>query len=51
MAATGAPLIASGGVSGPDDIQRLGMLSCTAWRAVRLVVDSGLHARGWSRQG
>jgi uncharacterized protein (DUF885 family) len=32
-----------------DDIQRLGMLSCAAWRAVRLVVDSGLHARGWSR--
>jgi uncharacterized protein (DUF885 family) len=33
-----------------DDVQRLGMLSYTAWRAVRLVVDSGLHARGWSRQ-
>jgi uncharacterized protein (DUF885 family) len=33
-----------------DEIQRLGMLSYTAWRAVRLVVDSGLHARGWSRQ-
>jgi uncharacterized protein (DUF885 family) len=32
-----------------DDTQRLGMLSCAAWRAVRLVVDSGLHARGWSR--
>ena len=32
-----------------DDIQRLGMLASTAWRAVRLVVDSGLHARGWSR--
>jgi uncharacterized protein (DUF885 family) len=32
-----------------DDIQRLGMFSCAAWRAVRLVVDSGLHARGWSR--
>jgi uncharacterized protein (DUF885 family) len=32
-----------------DDIQRLGMLGCSAWRAVRLVVDSGLHARGWSR--
>jgi uncharacterized protein (DUF885 family) len=33
-----------------DDVQRLGMLSYTAWRAVRLVTDSGLHARGWSRQ-
>jgi len=32
-----------------DDTQRLGMLSCAAWRAVRLVVDTGLHSRGWSR--
>jgi uncharacterized protein (DUF885 family) len=32
-----------------DDVQRLGMLGCAAWRAVRLVVDTGLHARGWSR--
>jgi uncharacterized protein (DUF885 family) len=32
-----------------DDWQRLGMLSCAAWRAVRLVVDTGLHARAWSR--
>ena len=32
-----------------DDVQRLGMLSFAAWRAVRLVVDTGLHARGWSR--
>jgi uncharacterized protein (DUF885 family) len=32
-----------------DDMQRLGMLGCAAFRAVRLVVDSGLHARGWSR--
>ena len=32
-----------------DDVQRMGMLGCAAWRAVRLVVDSGLHARGWSR--
>jgi uncharacterized protein (DUF885 family) len=29
-----------------DEVQRLGMLGCAAWRAVRLVVDSGLHARG-----
>jgi uncharacterized protein (DUF885 family) len=33
-----------------DGVQRVGMLCCTAWRAVRLVVDTGLHARGWSRQ-
>ena len=33
-----------------DDMQRLGMLGMAAWRAVRLVVDTGLHARGWSRQ-
>ena len=32
-----------------DDMQRLGMLGCAAFRAVRLVVDTGLHARGWSR--
>ena len=32
-----------------DDIQRLGMLALAALRAVRLVVDTGLHARGWSR--
>lgn len=33
-----------------DDLDRLGMLSSDAWRACRLVVDTGLHARGWSRQ-
>ncbi len=33
-----------------DDLQRLGMLSADAWRAARLVVDTGIHAFGWSRQ-
>lgn len=33
-----------------DDLDRLGMLSFDAWRAARLVVDTGLHALGWSRE-
>lgn len=32
-----------------SDAQRLGMLDAQAFRAARLVVDSGLHAFGWSR--
>lgn len=33
-----------------DDLSRVGMLKDQAFRACRLVVDTGLHAMGWSRQ-
>ncbi|MCB0978273.1 MAG: DUF885 domain-containing protein, partial [Acidimicrobiales bacterium] len=33
-----------------SDLDRLGMLASDSWRACRLVVDTGLHAFGWTRQ-
>jgi uncharacterized protein (DUF885 family) len=34
----------------PDELARYGMLGYQAWRACRLVVDTGLHHLRWSRQ-
>jgi uncharacterized protein (DUF885 family) len=33
-----------------DPVGRIGFLRWQLWRAARLVVDTGLHAKGWSRQ-
>ncbi|WP_051815397.1 DUF885 domain-containing protein, partial [Glycomyces tenuis] len=32
------------------DLARLGMVSFDAWRSCRLVVDTGMHVFGWSRE-
>lgn len=33
-----------------DPYQYYGALAAELWRAIRLVTDTGLHAKGWSRQ-
>jgi uncharacterized protein (DUF885 family) len=33
-----------------SDTDRLGMISADAWRAGRLVLDTGVHALGWNRR-
>ena len=32
-----------------SDVARLGLCSTDSWRAARLVIDTGLHALGWTR--
>jgi uncharacterized protein (DUF885 family) len=33
-----------------DPVQRFGALDAELWRAIRLVTDSGIHYKGWTRQ-
>jgi uncharacterized protein (DUF885 family) len=33
-----------------SDLARMGMLSSEAFRAARMVIDAGIHTRGWTRE-
>lgn len=33
-----------------SDLARMGMLSSEAFRAARMVIDAGIHTKGWTRQ-
>jgi uncharacterized protein (DUF885 family) len=33
-----------------DPYQYFGMLEAELWRSIRLVVDTGLHSKGWTRE-
>lgn len=33
-----------------DPYQRFGKLAAELWRSIRLVVDTGIHSKGWTRQ-
>jgi uncharacterized protein (DUF885 family) len=33
-----------------DPVARFGALDAELWRSIRLVVDTGIHAKGWTRQ-
>lgn len=32
------------------DLGRMGLLASEAWRAARMVIDAGIHTKGWSRE-
>jgi uncharacterized protein (DUF885 family) len=38
------------GMYSDDPLGKIGYLSASLFRATRLVVDTGIHARGWSRE-